>query len=56
MKPAAEKISISLEFETVSKLLARLAKHRNRFPTKSHIIRHAVHEFLNPDKNEGDAS
>ena len=41
-----QKISVSIELETVSKLLEKLASERKNFSSKSELIGHAVNEFL----------
>ena len=41
-----QKISVTLEFGTVSKLLERLAREKGNFSSKSELVQHAVNEFL----------
>jgi len=42
-----QNLSVTIEMETVSELLAVLSKKRKEFRTKSDFIRHAVNFSLN---------
>jgi hypothetical protein len=46
-----QKISISIELETASKLLARLSRERKNFSSKSELIQYAVKQILIHEDN-----